>query len=47
MEVIIVVDWKEVSMDISVSQQYINTRDAMDGLEEAVELPKATRTIPL
>lgn len=47
MEVIIVVDWKEVSMDISVSQQYINTRDAMDGLEEAVELPKATWTIPL
>lgn len=47
MEVIVIVDWKEVSMDVGVSQQHIDTRDAMDGLEEAVELLEATRAVPL
>lgn len=47
MEVVIIVDWKEVSMNVGVSQQNVDTRDQMDGLEEAVELLEATWAISL
>ena len=45
LEVIIVVDWKEVSMNVSISQEHINTRYTMDGQEEAVELLEVTLAI--
>ena len=47
MEVVVIVDWKEVSMDVSISQQHVHTGDAMDGLEEAVKVLKATWAVPL
>lgn len=47
MEVVVIVDWKEVSVVICVSQQHINTRDVMDGLQETIELLEATRAVPL
>lgn len=47
MEVVIIVDWKKVSMDVSISQQHIDTRNAMDGLEETVELLEAAWAVPL
>lgn len=47
MEVVVIVDGKEVSVDVGVSQQHVHTGDAMDGLEEAVELLKAGRAVPL
>lgn len=47
MEVVVIVDWKEVSVDVGVSQQHVHTGDAMDGLEEAVEVLKATWAVPL
>ena len=47
MEVVVVIDWEEVSMVICVSQQHVYTGDVMDGLEEAVELLEATRAVLL
>ncbi len=47
MEVVVIVDWKEVSVDVGVSQQHVDTGDVMDGLEEEVELLEATWAIPL
>lgn len=46
-EVVVIVDWKEVSVDVGVSQQHVDTGDVMDGLEEEVELLEATWAIPL
>lgn len=34
-------------MDVSVSQQHINTGNVVDSLEEAVELQEAARAVPL
>lgn len=34
-------------MDVGISQQHVHTRDAVDGLEEAVKRCKATRAVPL
>lgn len=31
-EVFVIVDWKEVALDVCISQQHVNTRDVMDGL---------------
>ena len=47
MEVVIVVDWKEVSVDVSVSQQHIDAWDVMDSLQETVELQEAAWAVPL
>lgn len=47
MEVVVIVDWQKVSVDVSVSQQHVNAGDVVDGLEEAVELLEATGAIPL
>ena len=47
MEVVVIVDWQEVSVDVGVPKQHVNTGDVMDGLEEAVELLEATRAVPL
>lgn len=47
MEVVIIVDRKEVSMNVSISQQHIHTRYAMDSLEEVVELQETTWAISL
>lgn len=46
-EVFIIVDWEEISMDVSVFQQHLHTVDVMDVLEEVVELLEATKSIPL
>lgn len=46
-EVVVVVDWKQVSVVIGVSQQQVHIRDVMDGLEEAVELLEASGAVPL
>lgn len=46
-EVVVIVDWQEVSMDISVVQLHVCTRDAMDGLEEITEFQKASRAVSL
>lgn len=47
MEVVIVVDGKEVSVHISIAQLHVRARDVMDGLEETVEFQKASRAVPL
>lgn len=47
MEVVIIVDRKEVPVNVGVSQDYVNTGDVMDGLKEVVELLKAAGAIPL
>lgn len=46
MEVVVVVDWKKISVDVGVSQQHVNPGDVVDGLEEVVELLEATRAVP-
>lgn len=46
-EVVIIVDWKEVPMDVSISQQHVDTGDVMNSLEEAVELQETTGAVPL
>lgn len=47
MEAVIIVDWEEISVDISVAQLHVRPKDAMDGLEESVELQKASRAVSL
>lgn len=45
MEVIVVVDWEEVSVDVSVPKLHVHARYAMDGLEENVELQKTSGAV--
>lgn len=47
MEVIIIVDWEEVPMDISIPQLHVRARYAMDGPEEDVEFQEASRALSL
>lgn len=47
MEVVIVVDWEEVSVDVSVAQLHLCSWNAVDGLEEGVELQEAPRAVSL
>lgn len=47
MEVVVVVDGEQVSVDVGVIQQHLHARDAVDGLQELVELLEATRAVPL
>lgn len=47
LEVVIVVDWEEVSVDVSVAQLHVRSWNAVDGLEEGVELQKAPRAVSL
>lgn len=46
-EVFIVVDGKEVSLDVCVPQQHVHTGDVVDGLQEVVEVRETSRAIPL
>lgn len=47
MEVFVIVDWKEISVDVSIFQQHVVAMDMMDGLEDLVELLEATEAVPL
>lgn len=47
MEVIIIVDGKQVSMDVSVAQKHINTWNVMHILQQPVELLEADVAVPL
>lgn len=46
-EVVIVVDWKEVSVDVSVAQLHLCSWNTVDGLEEGVELQEAPWAVSL
>lgn len=46
-EVVIIVDWQQVSVDISVAQLHVRTGYAMDGSEKDVEFQKASRAVSL
>lgn len=46
-KVVIVVDWEEVSVDVSVAQLHLCSWNAVDGLEEGVELQEASRAVSL
>lgn len=41
MVVVIVVDWQEVSMDISVAHQQVHVGDSVNMLQQTIELLKA------
>jgi len=45
--VVVVVDGQQVPVDVSVAQHQVGSGDAVDGLQEAVELQEATGTVPL
>lgn len=47
MEVVVVVDWEEVSVVVGVAQLQVRPRDAVDGLEESAELQEASRAVSL
>lgn len=46
-EVVVVVDWKEVSVDVGVAQPHVHPPDVVDALKEAVELLEVSRYSPL
>lgn len=46
MVVIIIVDGQQVAVDVRVSQQHVGAGDAVEVLEEAVELLEAAGAVP-